>query len=303
MPVFASIGECMVELSSVGDGLYRRGFAGDTFNTAWTLRALIDPGAVRVRYVTCLGDDALSDELFRFIGAAGIEPAVRRVPGRAAGLYMITLDGHERSFSYWRESSAAKLLAEDGPALAQALEGVDCAYLSGITLAILPPEHRRVLLDALGVVRNRGGTVAFDANIRPQLWPDRATLRAGIEAGYRAATIALPTFPDERDLFGDASIEACARRISGYGISEVVVKNGADPALILADGEVSAIPAERVADPVDTTGAGDSFNAGYLAARLGGARPIEASRRGHRVAARVIQSRGGLVEMGALRAL
>jgi len=303
MKVFVSIGECMVELRSVEDGLYRRGFAGDTFNTAWTLRALTDPAAVRVRYVTCVGDDAMSDEMVRFIETPGIEPAVRRLPGRALGLYMITLDGHERTFSYWRDSSAARLLAEDGQTLAAALADVDYAYLSGITLAILPPEHRRTLLDVLGAVRDRGGTVAFDANIRPRLWPDRAALRTGIEAGYRAATIALPTFPDERDLFGDPSIDACARRVSGYGISEVVVKNGPDQALVLADGEVSAIPAEQVADPVDTTGAGDSFNAGYLAARLAGAPPVEAARRAHRVAARVIRSHGALVEMEELRAL
>jgi 2-dehydro-3-deoxygluconokinase len=303
MPVFASIGECMVELSPASDGLYRRGFAGDTFNTAWTLRALTDPHAVRVRYVTALGDDALSDELFRFIGAAGIEPVARRLPGRTVGLYMITLDGHERSFTYWRDSSAARLLAEDERALAGALADVDCAYLSGITLAILPAEHRRRLLDALGTVRDRGGIVAFDANIRPRLWPDRATLRAGIEAGYRAATLALPTFADERDLFGDASIEACARRIAGLGVAEVVVKDGADPALVFTAEGIHRVPAEPVPRPVDTTGAGDSFNAGYLAARLGSAGPVEAARCGHRVAACVIQSHGALVEMAALRRL
>jgi 2-dehydro-3-deoxygluconokinase len=303
MPVFASIGECMVELSPAENGLYRRGFAGDTFNTAWTLRALTDPQAVRVRYVTCLGDDALSDELLRFIGAAGIEPAVRRLPDRTPGLYMITLDGHERSFFYWRDNSAARLLVEDGEALATALEDVDCAYLSGITLAILPPEHRRKLLDALSALRNRGGIIAFDANIRPRLWPDHATLRAGIEAGCRAATLALPTFSDEHDLFNDLSVEACARRIADYGVPEVVVKDGADPALVLAAGEIRRIPAEPVAHPLDTTGAGDSFNAGYLAARLGGAGPVEAAECGHRVAAHVIQSYGALVEMTALKAL
>jgi len=297
--VFASIGECMVEMSSAGDGLYRRGFGGDTFNTAWTLRAITDP-ETRVRYVTALGDDPLSDDLYDFIAAAGIEPAVTRVPGRAAGLYLITLEGHERSFSYWRDHSAARQLAEDGRALTRALEGIDCVYFSGITLAILPPEHRLTLLEALGAVRDRGGIVAFDPNIRPRLWPDRTALRVGPEAGYRAATIALPTYPDERELFGDPSIEACARRCSGYGVSEVVLKNGAEPALASANGADVEVAPERVAHPVDTTGAGDGFNAGYLAARLHGAGPVEAARRGHRVAARVIQAHGGLVDMIAL---
>ncbi|MBP7002695.1 sugar kinase [Amaricoccus sp.] len=303
MPVFASIGECMVELSSAGDGLYRRGFAGDTFNTAWTLRGLTDPGAIRVRYVTGAGSDPLSDDLLRFIEGAGIEPVARRVTGRTVGLYMITLDGHERSFAYWRDTSAARLLAEDRAALTRALEDADCVYFSGITLAILTPEHRRTLLTALDAVRGRGGMVAFDPNIRPALWADQAELRAEIEAGCRVATVALPTFPDERDLFDDASIEACAARIAGYGVSEVVVKNGADPALVCLGEEAVGIPAIEVANPLDTTGAGDSFNAGYLAARLAGAAPVEATRNGHRTAARVVQSHGALVDLAALRAL
>ncbi|MBS7539121.1 sugar kinase [Ancylobacter lacus] len=302
--VFASIGECMVELAATAEGLYRRGFAGDTLNTAWGVRGLTDPAEVAVRYVTRVGDDAPSEEMLGFIAGAGIDTGhVGRVPGRTVGLYMITLNGYERSFTYWRDSSAARLLAADAGALAAALADADCVYLSGITLAILAPEHRRTLLDVLGQVRARGAMVAFDANVRLRLWPDLDALRAGLEAGYRAATLALPTYPDERELFGDASPEAAARRIAGYGVPEVVVKDGADPCTLLAQGKLSVLPAERVENPLDTTGAGDAFNAGYLAARLAGQAPEAAVRLAHRVAARVICSRGALVEMAALRPL
>lgn len=299
---FASIGECMVELAPQESGLYRRGFAGDTLNTAWYLRALLDRERSLVKYVTGVGTDALSDEMVRFVADAGIDTAaIERIADRTVGLYLITLNGAERSFTYWRNESAAKLLASVGARLDAALADVDVAYFSGITLAILSPEHRRTLFKSLDRVRARGGAVVFDPNLRPRLWPDRSTMAAAVIEGYRAATIALPTSPDDAELYGDADAVGTADRIAALGVEEIVVKAGADPTLVRAGGLDAWVAAERVDHPVDTTGAGDSFNAGYLAARLAGGRsPAEAVRHGHAVAARVIQARGALIDMDLL---
>ncbi len=302
--VFAAIGECMIELAPAGDGLYRRGFAGDTFNTAWTVRGLTAPEAVAVRYVTAVGDDAISAEMRRFIDGSGIDArGVRVVPGRTAGLYMISLVGAERSFTYWRDSSAARQLAADPEALARALEGVTTAYFSGITLAILAPEHREVLLDALGRLRAAGARIAFDPNIRHRLWSSAEEMKAALVAGYRAATIAMPTHGDEKDLFGDKSVSDTGLRVADYGVPEVVVKDGPSPCFVVTAGGAAAVPATTVPEPVDTTGAGDSFNAAYLAARMAGAEPSEAARRGHLAAGRVIMVRGALMPMAELAAL
>lgn len=302
--VFAGIGECMIELAPAGEGLYQRRFAGDTLNTAWTVRGLSSPDAVAVRYVTAVGDDAISADMRAFIATAGIEAdRIRSVKGRTVGLYMISLAGAERSFTYWRDSSAAKLLAEDPATLARSLAGVTTAYFSGITLAILSPAHREILLEALSALRARGARVVFDPNIRPRLWPDEDTMRAATVAGYRAATLALPTHEDERALFGDRDLAATAARVAGYGVPDVVVKDGAAPCLVMADGMSATVPAVHVEAPVDTTGAGDSFNAGYIVARMAGVSPVEAAALGHRVAGRVITVRGALMPMADLAAI
>ena len=301
--VFASIGEAMVEFAPEADGRFRRGFAGDTLNTAWAVRALADPDAVSVRYVSACGSDPLSGQLVAFLNDAGIDTAhVRRIDERRIGLYLISLDGHERSFHYWRETSAARMLAADPDWLAATLRDVDMAYLSGITLAILSPEHRDTLFDVLGGFRARGGTLAFDGNVRLALWQDRADAAAALERAYRLAHIALPTADDELLLFGDGDAVGTARRLAGWGVREVVVKRGPDPCLLMTAQGVEAISALPVADAIDTSGAGDGFNGAYLAARLAGHAPAVAVRRAHAVAARVIRTRGAILPMDLLRA-
>lgn len=290
-----SIGECMIELASAGQRLYRKGFAGDTFNTAWYLRRQLGADW-RVAYLTALGTDTTSEEMLGFFADAGIETdRVRRIDGAMPGLYMIHLDGAERSFSYWRDTSAAKQLAADPEHLDAAIGTGDAFYFSGITLAILPNAHRNALLEKLGAAKAAGKTVAFDPNIRPRLWPDPAEMRRAIEAAAGVATICLPSFPDEEAAFGDGSPVGTAERYLGLGAGEVVVKDGPAPAFVAYADSRETIAAEMVTQPLDTTGAGDSFSAAYLAARLEGLSPVDAARKGHVLAAQVVQHYGALI--------
>ncbi|TIU81750.1 MAG: sugar kinase, partial [Mesorhizobium sp.] len=135
----------------------------------------------------------------------------------------------------------------------------------------------------------------------PRLWPSREAAQAAILEALAVADIALPTFPDEQMLFGDPTPQATAERL-GKLTGEVVVKNGEQPALIALNGASQTVDAVHVATPVDTTGAGDSFNGGYLAARLAGHAPADAARRAHKVAAAVVQVRGALAPFETLRA-
>lgn len=118
-----AVGEAMVELAPVGGGHYLRGYAGDTFNTAWHMaQALV--GRVRVGFVSRVGQDALSDAFVAELIADGVDVSgIGREPARSMGLYLIGLDGVERSFHYWRSTSAARLLASDPAALTASLTG------------------------------------------------------------------------------------------------------------------------------------------------------------------------------------
>jgi 2-dehydro-3-deoxygluconokinase len=294
MALFLSIGEAMVELSQTESGLWEQRFAGDTLNTAWYARRYLGQDWT-VSYFTCIGEDSFSKRFLKFLAKEQIDTRfIRQSPARNIGLYAIELTEGERSFAYWRATSAARGLADDETLLQAAIEAADVVYLSGITLAILPPEKRGVLLALVRAARAKGKLTAFDPNIRPALWESQDALRSVLTQAAACATIALPSYDDEARVFGDPTPEACAKRWCAAGADEVVVKNGGAPFLVKsADAEVTlSPPAQR---PVDSTGAGDAFNGGYLAARLSGCPPSEAAAKAHDIAVQVIAQRGALV--------
>ncbi len=289
------IGEAMIEFAPVPDRLFKRGFAGDTLNTSWYLRGLL-PDAFKVAYATRVGTDATSNEFVAFVQDAGIEiDAISRDPERTLGLYTITLEGAERRFSYWRENSAARLLADDPERLAKSFSEAALVYVSGISLAVIGERGRKNLRDALTDARNSGTRVAFDSNIRLRLWPDQATAKSAIEEFLELSDVALPSFDDEANIWKDDSPESTMKRLRDSGAGEIVVKNGSASAVVFSEGAVTSVNAKLVKDASDTTAAGDSFNAAYLAARCVGFAPLSACKLGHELAGEVVRHPGALV--------
>lgn len=292
----ALVGECMVELRHTDPTTLRLGYAGDTLNTAVYLARTWDGD---VHYVTAVGDDSYSDAMVAGWIEEGIDVEhVARVAGAHPGLYLVHTDERgERTFTYYRSQSPARRLFSDvDPLGAEGLSRFGVVYLSGITLSLLTDAARQRLWSLLDKLRAAGGTVVFDTNYRPAGWPDVDTARDTIAEMLRRTDIAMPTFGDEQVLSGDADAAACTARLHALGVTEVVVKLDADGCLV--NGE--HVPALVVDDVVDTTAAGDSFNAAYLAARLQGASPPEAAVQGHRLAAEVIRHGGAIIPRTAM---
>ena len=297
---FVSVGECMIELAGGEERQYRMGLAGDTLNTVWYARARLGADW-QTDYVTALGDDDYSAEMRSFLDANGIATGhIQTVPGRRPGLYLIRQKEGDRHFTYWRENSAARLLAEVPEVLEAAFAGAALIYFSGITLAILTPRARGRLLKQIVRARDAGAMVAFDPNARPALWRSPAVMGSTTTVAAGLSTIVLPTFGDEVPVFGDRSAGETRERYLSLGVPEVVVRDGANPALI-GFGEQRQSVAPTPGQVVDATGAGDSFNGAYLAARLEGASPAEAAAAAHRVAGVVIGHRGALVDPALVR--
>ncbi|ABI64553.1 sugar kinase [Maricaulis maris] len=287
-------GEVMAELADLGAEQVRVGVGGDTFNTAVYLARLGTP----VRYATALGQDPFSERIRKRMALEGVDAElVATSSDRNCGLYAIEVDETgERSFTYWRSHSAARQFFDLAGAR-QALDAMaeaDVLYLSGITLSLFAESSKTgQIIDLAQSVRRKGGQVVFDTNYRPAGWLSPGQARDTICELMPHISIALPTLEDEQALFGFQSVEECVEYWCRAGVDEVVVKHGPRGAWSTGVGEWVEPPA--IIAPVDTTGAGDSFNAGYLHARLSGASGRESIIAAHQLAALVLGVRGALL--------
>lgn len=297
-PRVALIGECMIELQQHANGTLKQSFGGDTLNTAVYLSRLLG-SASQVDYVTALGDDSFSDAMCQSWADEGIGLSrVQRLAGRLPGLYCIQTDADgERRFLYWRNEAAVRecFTTPSAEPILAALPEYDVLYFSGITLAVLGEVGRARLLSSLGDARDRGARVVFDNNYRPRLWRSVDQARQAYRSVMHEVDVALLTEEDEQALFDYTDSEQIMTAYRDLGIAEVLIKRGAQSCLVCADNRRYEVAAQSVQKIIDTTAAGDSFSAAYLARRLRGGSPEEAAQAGHRLASLVIQHPGALI--------
>jgi 2-dehydro-3-deoxygluconokinase len=221
---------------------------------------------------------------------------VVRLPGKLPGLYMIQTDAKgERQFFHWRDSAAARRLMDlpETDDVLNFLMSCDIVYLSAITLSIYEPAGRARLFAAIKRARILGTRFVFDTNFRARGWPDRDIAREVFAEAFAAADIALTSTEDLLALYPGESHDQLMARIP---TAELVYRLTDPVSLLRYPGGTAEVRAEPMAKPVvDTTAAGDSFAAAYIAARLTGSDPVEAAEAGHRLASVVVCYPGAII--------
>jgi 2-dehydro-3-deoxygluconokinase len=292
------MGECMVELFQLVENVYHQNFAGDVFNTAVYLKRSLGNEA-QVQFFSAIGTDLISDKLLRAVQDEKIDTdLLLRTKSARPGLYMINTDCFgERSFVYWRETSAAKQVLQclQSQQKRAALDGSTLFYFSGITLAILSPDDREMLFALVAELKAAGCRIGFDPNYRPALWQNAEQARDNFIRAYQLSDLALPGVDDHKVLFDDADSVAVLARLVSYGVQEIIVKNGKDGVLAQVEGDSFFSPAVQVKKVVDTTAAGDSYNGGYLSARMQGKSAKAACQYAATLAAFVVEHTGAIV--------
>ena len=288
-----SIGECMVELRPVDDGHLKRGFAGDAYNTAVYLKR--SAPEIDVAFLTATGDESLSDAMVATWRSEGISDRLTfRIPGERPALYLIETNAKgDRKFHYWRSETPAKewlrlLLAAGG---ADVLNKADLVYVSGISLAILSHADRQAAVQLLGTLQTK---VAFDPNIRPALWKSMDEARHTFEAMVKIASIVLPSRQDYQLMYNMDDPRKQIEFTAGLTKGEIALTCDEDGVLLRVGDSILALPTLAV-KVIDTSGAGDSFNGAYLAARLKGHNPENAAQQGLAMAAKVVAQPGAII--------
>lgn len=300
----AVIGECMIEVkpnASFGQETQPKidasiGYGGDTINFCIYMSRL----GADVDYVTALGDDPASDWLVQQWRNEGVGcQFVKRVEKSVPGLYLIETDETgERSFYYWRDMSPVRRLfdnRDNAKALFDELRQYEYIYFSGITLALFSKEVRERLFTFFGEYRKGGGKILFDNNYRPRQWNDLDEARQAFEQAYRHTDIALPSLDDELLLFQTESEEQVIERLQSWGIRNIILKKGEDGCVLAIDSSITQVAVAPVENVVDTTAAGDSFNAGFVSTWLRGRDFGSAVEQGSKLAALVVQHPGAVI--------
>lgn len=287
-----SIGECLVEFNREPDGRYMVAWGGDAVNAAVRGARL----GLRTGFVSTFGDDIFTGNIRDGIAREGVDLSLTEVlPGRENGLYFIDLDERgEYAFHFRRRDSAATetLRRIDSDSLFAYLSRSSWLLFSGITLAVMKEPER--LLPVLARLRASAGTrIAFDTNYRPALWPSADLYRERVAEVLPYADLFLPSEPDlERAWEGQAAEDV----VQSLGVRRTAMKRGEKGCLLLWEGVRLELPVEERVTVADTTGAGDAFNAGFIAGLVRGEEPLQAARRGMETAGRAVQGRGALGE-------
>lgn len=292
MTGLVTVGEGMVEFHAEAPGLYRQGFAGDVVNTAIHASRL----GVRSALVSRIGADIFAGPLRSAWEAEGLDLSHAPTVAGENGIYVITTDaGGERSFTYRRAGSAASQLSPgdlDAAWLAQA----DMVLTSGICQAI--SDTAQALVAAIVALPGLTGRLAHDPNHRPTLWARRggvSTARAALTEVQGKVAWLLPSWPADAVLLPDApaSPAEAAKAFAARG-ADVALKMGEDGVLILQAGRLSRVPPVKVTQVIDSTGAGDAWNAAFLVGVIRGQPAVEAASAANAYAATVLGHRGAI---------
>lgn len=268
-PEIIAIGEPMLEFNATQEGSlaevdkFSVGYGGDTSNFAIAASRLDG----RVGYVTALGDDLFGERFLSLWEAEGIDTSqVRRNPKAPTGIYFISRKDKQHYFTYYRNTSAASRMTAAHLPRDYIRQG-RVLHVSGISQAISLSACDAVFA-AITTAREAGVSVSYDPNLRVKLWPlERA--RAIIHQTAAMADLMLPSYEDATALTGLDSPEAIAKYYLDLGPKIVVLKLGADGALLATRGENGDAGAMQRVDafsvePVDMTGAGDTFDGAFV---------------------------------------
>jgi ribokinase len=231
-----------------------------------------------------IGDDAAGDARVRELAALGVDVRVAIDPIAPTGtvIVIVTPDG-ERTMLPDRGANAALCAADLDDALFAAGRHL---HVTGYTL--FAASCRAAVLDAIERARAAGMTISIDPSSAAPLravGPERfLQWTAGVD-------LCLPNLDEAMALTGTRDAAQAARMLASH-YRQVVVTLGAAGAL-WTDGEQQRHCAATTRSPHDTTGAGDAFTAGYLAAVMAGDEPSEALRRGVALAGVAVARDGG----------
>ena len=256
-----SCGEALIDMlprtTTLGEPAFSPYAGGAVFNTAIALGRLGAP----VGFFSGLSTDMLGEVLTDTLAASHVDTSLAARSGRPTTVAFVRLVNGQATYAFYDENTAGRMLAEhDLPALPDA---VSCVFVGGISLIHDPAASTYATLQSRAA--GQGRVTMIDPNIRPGSIPDRASYTKRIAAMMAVADIVKLSDEDLHWLEGDGDLTALARGLIAKGAKLVLITEGAKGARAVTATQDRFVGATPVT-VADTVGAGDTFNAGVLAA-------------------------------------
>ena len=287
-----SIGECMIELSTNESLIYaetlHKYYGGDTLNTAVAAARL----GSKVGYITRVGRDSFQTYLLDSWQAENLDTSNIKIVEGYNGLYILSIQEESRKeFVFYRKKSAATNLSTDDIS-EDYIQQANIVYSTGIVQS-LSASATGAVKKAFRIAKDKGCLVAYDPNYRERLWDADEANEAMEEIIDCVDIIMLNNIHDAEWLIDQTSPDKIIKYFWDKGVSTVAVKMGKNGCVIGYNGEINTIPG-RNAEVVDSTGAGDAFNGGFLHGIACGYTPFESARLATIVASEQIKGIGAV---------
>jgi len=291
-----SIGEAMIEISNIKNSLYNQSFAGDTLNFC----NYLDKKKLNAFFLSAIGKSEINQSLLDFVKSKKISTKyIKKINQFEVGLYLIkNKDNGEKQFFYWRDESAAKHYFNniDFLNLYKELKNFDYIYFSGITLSIIHISKLNNFIKLLNLLKSKKIKIVFDFNIRPSRW-NKKNLNIFLDSVLKFVDICFLSGEDMNYWKNKNDIKSYEQIVRKYKLKHSIFRKNAKFTYVFLNKTRYVFKNKLLKRVVDTSGAGDGFNAAYLSNFIVNNDPVLALKAGSSLGSKIVMKKGAIVDV------
>jgi len=291
-----SIGEAMIEISNIKNSLYNQSFAGDTLNFC----NYLDKKKLNAFFLSAIGKSEINQSLLDFVKSKNISTKyIKQINQFEIGLYLIkNKDNGEKQFFYWRDESAAKQYFNniDFLNLYKELKNFDYIYFSGITLSIIHISKLNNFIKLLNLLKSKKIKIVFDFNIRPSRW-NKKNLNIFLDSVLKFVDICFLSGEDMNYWKNKNNIKSYEQIVRKYKLKHSIFRKNAKFTYVFLNKTRYVFKNKLLKTVVDTSGAGDGFNAAYLSNFIVNNDPVLALKAGSSLGSKIVMKKGAIVDV------
>ena len=258
-----SIGECMLEFVNAKNSSYIQSIAGDTLNFS----SYLDKKIFDTTYFTAVGSSEISNRILNFLKKKKINTRlIHKSKSHEVGLYLIENDHlGEKIFYYWRDNSAAKLFFNNKNLIqyAHKLKKFKYIYFSGVTLSLFEDKNIDNFTSLLKILKKNQAKIIFDLNIRRKRW-SKQKLDKYFSKSIPLVDILFASGEDLNLWQGKKSYNCFKTLMNKHNIKHGIYRYNAKFNYAFFNNKKYFANNKILKKVVDTSGAGDGYNAIYL---------------------------------------